>query len=296
MEGKPVSLSRLESRIRPQPEHANNGGTMHGGYLLYHIDTFCGMSAMRHAGANVVTVSVDRMDFVRPVTFGSNLVFKTSVNMAYNRSMEVGARIELENSYTLELTHVGTAYLTFVALGENGRPTIVPSLIPENGEDRRRMANAARRAYLRRMERAQAKGKAFAFPIELLPDRFFLCRFAPGCVPPALPPGRFTFCAATDNEITLVFPETGDSDELIKAICRADGVRMEKGWRAFAIRENLDLSVSGVAASLCAVLAAEKISVQYVSTFSSGYLLVRGDAAQDAAEALRLAGHSVFPM
>ena len=296
MEGRPVSLSRLESRIRPQPEHANNGGTMHGGYILYHVDTFCGMSAMRHAGANVVTVSVDRMDFVRPVTFGSNLVFKTSVNMAYNHSMEVGARIELENSYTMELTHVGTAYLTFVALGENGRPTLVPPLVPESDEDRRRMAGAARRAYLRRMERAQAKGKAFAFSIELLPDSFFLCRFAPGFTPPLLPPGSFTACAAADNETTLVFPETGSSDDLIRAICKANGVRMEKGWRAFAVRDTLDLSMSGVAASLCAVLAAEKISVQYVSTFSSGYLLVRGDAVLDAAEALRLAGHKVFPI
>ena len=296
MEGRPVSLSRLESRIRPQPEHANNGGTMHGGYILYHVDTFCGMSAMRHAGANVVTVSVDRMDFVRPVTFGSNLVFKTSVNMAYNHSMEVGARIELENSYTQELTHVGTAYLTFVALGENGRPSGVPPLVPENDEDRRRMAGAARRAYLRRMERAQAKGKAFAFSIELLPDSFFLCRFAPGFTPPLLPPGMFTVCAAADNETTLVFPETGNSDDLIRAICKANGVRMEKGWRAFAVRDTLDLSVSGVAASLCAVLAAEKISVQYVSTFSAGYMLVRGDAVQDAAEALRLAGHRVFPI
>ncbi|SBW03050.1 Thioesterase superfamily protein (modular protein) [uncultured delta proteobacterium] len=296
MEGRPASLGRLESRMRPQPEHANNGGNMHGGYILYHLDTYCGMTAARFSGMRVVTVSVDRMDFARPVTLGANLLFKTSVNMAHRHSMEVGARIELENARTLDVTHVGTAYLTFVALDANGRPTNVPPLIPETDEDRRRMADAVRRSYMRRMERAQSKGKAFAFSIELLPDSFFLCRFAPGVTPPLLPPGNFTLCAAADNETTLVFPESGQSDGVVNAVCKADGVRMEKGWRAFAVRDALDLSVSGVAAALSAVLAAEHISVQYVSTFSSGYLLVRGDAVAEAAEALRFAGHTVFPL
>lgn len=296
MEGRPASLGRLESRMRPQPEHANNGGNMHGGYILYHLDTYCGMTAARFSGTRVVTVSVDRMDFARPVILGCNLLFRTSVNMTHRHSMEVGARIELENSRTLDVTHVGTAYLTFVALDDNGRPTNVPPLIPETDEDRRRMADAVRRSYMRRMERAQAKGKAFAFSIELLPDSFFLCRFAPGFTPPLLPPGNFTVCAAADNETTLVFPESAQSDAVVNAVCKADGVRMEKGWRAFAVRDSLDLSVSGVAAALSAVLAAERISVQYVSTFSSGYLLVRGDAVAEAAEALRFAGHTVFPL
>ncbi|MCC8194213.1 MAG: ACT domain-containing protein [Deltaproteobacteria bacterium] len=296
MEGRPASLGRLESRMRPQPEHANNGGNMHGGYILYHLDTYCGMTASRFSGTRVVTVSVDRMDFARPVPLACNLLFKTSVNMTHRHSMEVGARIEVENSRTLELTHVGTAYLTFVALDDNGRPTTVPPLIPETDEDKRRMADAVRRSYLRRMERAQAKGKAFAFSIELLPESFFLCRFAPGFTPPLLPAGSFALCAATDTETTLVFPESPASDGIVNAVCKAGGVRMEKGWRAFAVRETLDLSASGVAAALCAVLAAENISVQYLSTFSSGYLLVRGDAVNEAAEALRFAGHGVYPL
>lgn len=294
MEGRPVSRSRLESRMRPQPQDANNGGVMHGGHILFHLDTFSGMTAARHTGTRVVTVSVDRMDFIRPVPLGCNLLFKTCVNMAHRSSLEVGARIELENARTLECTHAGTAYLTFVALDDNGRPTSVPPLIAETDEDRRRMADAVRRAYMRRMERAQSKGKAFAFSIELLPERFFLCRFAPGVMPPSLPAGSFALCAVADNETSMVFPECPGADAVVQTACAAPGVRMEKGWRAFAVRETLDLSQSGVAAALNAVLAAEKISVQYVSTFSSGYLLVRGDAVEEAAEALRMAGHTVL--
>ena len=296
MEGKRISISRLESRIRPQPEHANNGGTMHGGYILYHIDTFCGMTALRHAGMNVVTVSVDRMDFSRPVHLATNLLIKTSVNMAHNSSMEVGARVEEENSYTGECLHVGTAYFSFVALGENGRPALVPPLIPETDEDRRRMADAVRRSYLRRMERNQSRGKAFSFPIELLPQRFYLCRLAPDFPLPILPKALFTLCATADNETSLVFPETPETDDTVTLLLRTKGTRLEKGWRAFALRETLNLDMPGVVAALSAVLAAETISVQYVSTFSSGYLLVREEAAKAAAEALHLAGHRVFPL
>jgi acyl-CoA hydrolase len=251
------------------------------------------MTAARFSGTRVVTVSVDRMDFARPVPLGCNLLIKTSVNMAHKHSMEVGARIELENARTLEVTHAGTAYFTFVALGDNGRPTVVPPLIPETDEDRRRMADAVRRAYLRRMERAQAKGKAFAFSIELLPESFSLCRFAPGFTPPLLP-GNFTVCATADDETTLIFPESAQSEAVADAVRAAEGARMEKGWRAFAVRDTLDLSVSGIVAALSAVLAAEGVSMQYISTFSSGYLLVRGAAAAEAAEALRLAGHHVY--
>jgi acyl-CoA hydrolase len=282
--------------MRPQPEHANNGGNMHGGHILYHLDTYCGMTAARFSGTRVVTVSVDRMDFARPVTLGCNLLFKTSVNMTHRHSMEVGARIELENARTLEVTHAGTAYLTFVALDDNGRPVTVPPLIPETGEDRRRMADAVRRSYLRRMERAHSRSNAFAISMELLPESFFLCRFAPGFTPPPLPPGSFSFCAVADDETTLLFPESARSDAVLNAVSGADGVRMEKGWRAFAVRDARDLPPGGAAAALSAVLAAERVGMRYVSTFSSGCLLVRGDAVAEAAGALRLAGHNVYPL
>lgn len=293
MHGRAVSHSRLESRFLPQTREMNNHGVMHGGQTLYYLDCYCGMTASRHAGTRVVTVSVDRMDFASPIRQGEPIVFKTSVNRVHRSSLEVGARIETENQRTLETRHVGTAYLTFVALNDAGRPTPVRPLLPETEEDRRRMADAERRAYLRRMERDQSKGRAFMFPIELLPETFYLCRFAPGAPPPPLPAGSFALCAVTDAEVSLIIPETPENDALCCHLGRSGGARMEKGWRAFAVRAPLDIATSGVVAALSAVLAAEKISLQYVSTFGSAYLLVRGDAAAPAAEALRLAGHDV---
>lgn len=293
LEGKPVSHSRLESRFLPQPREMNNYNVMHGGQTLYHLDCHCGLSAARHAGTRVVTVSVDRMDFMSPLYPCEIMVFKTCVNRVHRSSLEVGARIEAEHPHTLQVRHMGTAYFSFVALNENGRPTPVPPLVAETEEDKRRMADAARRAYLRRLERDQAKGKAVFFTIDLLPERFLLCRTAPGEQLPPLPGAVFVLAANDAAEATFVMPETTDADAAFHAICAAKGARVEKGWRAFAIRDKLDLSVSGVVGVLTSILAAEKIAVQYISTFSSGYLLVRGDAVEQAAEALTLAGHAV---
>ncbi|CAK7019988.1 MAG: hypothetical protein DELT_02378 [Desulfovibrio sp.] len=293
LEGKFVSHSRLESRFLPQPREMNNNGLMHGGHTLYYLDCYCGLSASRHAGTRVVTVSVDRMDFMSPVRPGEVMIFKTCVNRVHRSSLEVGARIEAEHPRTLEVRHMGTAYLSFVALNENGRPTPVPPLIAETEEDKRRMADAARRAYLRRLERDQAKGKALSLTLDLLPESFLLCGAGQDVLLPPLPGVSFFLRAADAAETTFVMPEIPESHPSFQALCALDGVRVEKGWRAFAIREKLDLSVSGVVGVLTSILAADKIAVQYVSTFSSGYLFVRGDAAELAAEAFVLAGHTV---
>lgn len=294
LESKPVSHSRLESRFLPQPREMNNYDVMHGGHTLYYLDCHCGLSAARHAGTRVVTVSVDRMDFMSPLYPGEIMIFKTCVNRVHRSSLEVGARIEAEHPHTLAVRHMGTAYFSFVALNENGRPTPVPPLVAETEEDKRRMADAARRAYLRRLERDQAKGKGFSFTIDLLPERFLLCRTEPGGQLPPLPGAVFVLAANDAAEATFIMPETAETDAAFQTICAVKGARMEKGWRAFAIRDKLDLSVSGVVGVLSSILAAEKIAVQYISTFSSGYLLVRGDAVEQAAEALTLAGHTVW--
>ena len=271
----------------------NNNGVMHGGQTLYYLDCYCGLSASRHAGTRVVTVSVDRMDFMSPIYPGEVMIFKTCVNRVHRSSLEVGARIEAEHPRTLDVRHMGTAYFSFVALNDDGRPTPVPPLIAETEEDKRRMADAARRAYLRRLERDQAKGKAFSFTLDLLPERFLLCRADEGQPLPPLPGAVFAFVSGDSLESTFVLPEIADTDAAFQKICAAKGARVERGWRAFAIREKLDLSVSGVVGVLTSILAAEKIAVQYISTFSSGYLLVRGDAVDQAAEAFTHAGHTI---
>ncbi len=113
---------------------ANNSGNVHGGVIMYLCDEVAGIAAVRHSGGRVVTVAMDRMTFLHPVYVGHLLTVKAAVNAAWRSSMEVGVRVEAENIRSGEVTHTSAAYLTMVALDEEGRPTPVP---PRSARDPR---------------------------------------------------------------------------------------------------------------------------------------------------------------
>lgn len=135
------------------PQDANPAGNLHGGVILKHVDTTAGVVAKRHTRGNVVTVSIDRMAFKEPAYMGELLIFKASLNHVGRSSMEIGVRVEAENLKTGEVRHTNSAYLTFVALDETGRPTRVPPLVLEDETTRRRYAEAELRRELRQKER-----------------------------------------------------------------------------------------------------------------------------------------------
>ena len=128
---------------------ANNGGNVHGGVIMYLCDEVAGIAAVRHSGGRVVTVAMDRMTFLTPVLVGHLVTVRATVNAAWRSSMEVGVRVEAENIRSGEVTHASTAYLTMVALGDDGRPTPVPPVRPGTADEQRR----AREAQLRRDNR-----------------------------------------------------------------------------------------------------------------------------------------------
>ena len=128
---------------------ANLAGNVHGGVIMHLCDEVAGIAAVRHAGSRVVTAAMDRMNFLHPVYVGQLVTVRASVNAAWRTSMEVGVRVESENVRSGERTHTSTAYLTMVALDEEGRPATVPPLEPASPEEQRR----AREAQLRRDSR-----------------------------------------------------------------------------------------------------------------------------------------------
>ena len=125
---------------------ANNAGNVHGGLIMHLCDEVAGIAAVRHSGARVVTAAMDRMNFRHPVFVGQLVTVKATVNAAWRTSMEVGVRVESENVRTGEVLHTSTAYLTMVALDDEGNPTEVRPLAPETPDELRR----AREAQLRR--------------------------------------------------------------------------------------------------------------------------------------------------
>ena len=131
------------------PGHTNNHGTAFGGQITAWVDICASVSARRFCRGPVVTASIDQVHFLRPVTLGMILVLKSRVNQAWNSSMEVGVRIEIEDE-AAERHLCSTAYLTFVSLDENGKPRSLPAL--ENKIDlidKRRSEEADKRREVR---------------------------------------------------------------------------------------------------------------------------------------------------
>lgn len=144
LEGRPVRESRSEYTQVALPNDANILGNVLGGHIMHLIDLCGGLAAWRHARKPVVTASVDKISFLHPVRVGHVIILKSSVNRVFNSSMEVGVKVWVEDRNTGEVHHTSSAYLTFVALDENGRPASVAPVLPETEDERRRFEQAGR--------------------------------------------------------------------------------------------------------------------------------------------------------
>jgi uncharacterized protein (TIGR00369 family) len=153
MKGKTVKETTIVMAQLMQQHDANLAGNVHGGVIMYMIDTTAGAAAARHARSNVVTASIDRLNFHHPVYVGDLLTLKASINMVGKSSMEIGVRVESENLVTGEIRHTASAYLTFVALNRDGRPLEIESLLPETDDEIRRNREARSRREMRLLER-----------------------------------------------------------------------------------------------------------------------------------------------
>jgi acyl-CoA hydrolase len=143
--GKPVRESLSEYIEWAMPSDANPLGNILGGRVMHLVDLAAAMAATRHARRPVVTASVDSMSFLHPVRVGELITLRASVNRVFHTSMEVGVRVVTENVLTGARLHTCSAYLTFVALGDSGKPVEVPPVIPETEEEKRRYGQAEER-------------------------------------------------------------------------------------------------------------------------------------------------------
>jgi acyl-CoA hydrolase len=134
---------------------ANTGGFVHGGVVMRMCDEAAGIASLRHCRRRVVTAAMDRLTFVQPIWIGELVTCRAKVNATWNTSMEVGVRVEAENAITGEVRHTSTAYLTMVAMDDEGQPTRVPPLICESEEEKRRQREAELRRSNRLAERDQ---------------------------------------------------------------------------------------------------------------------------------------------
>jgi acyl-CoA hydrolase len=127
------------------PNDTNRLGNLLGGRLMHMIDIAAAIAASRHTNRVCVTASVDELNFLHPIRQGEVLTLQASVNRAFTTSLEVGVRVTAENLLTGERKHANTAYLTFVAIDEEGKPVRVPSVVPEGKDEERRFVDALNR-------------------------------------------------------------------------------------------------------------------------------------------------------
>ena len=121
---------------------ANTAGNVHGGVILHMCDEVAGIAAVRHCGLRVVTAGMDRMTFRHPVFVGALVTVRATVNAAWRTSMEVACGWSRRTAHR-EVTHTSAAYLTMVALDEEGRPTAIPPVSPETADEQRRARGSA---------------------------------------------------------------------------------------------------------------------------------------------------------
>ena len=154
MDPKPVAESSSQLVRWMGLMDANSTGNVHGGTVMKLADEAAALAAIKHSRRRVVTAGIDRMAFLYPIRVGELVTLSATVNAAWRTSMEVGVRVDAENPLTGEARHTNTAYLTMVALDDEGNPAPVPPLAATTPTEQRRMREAELRRANRLAERA----------------------------------------------------------------------------------------------------------------------------------------------
>jgi acyl-CoA hydrolase len=127
------------------PSHTNALGTIFGGTVMGWVDLCGAIAAQRHAGAGVVTAFVDDLKFEGPVRAGEVVRLEGRVTATFRTSMEIEVVARGEDATTGRTWPCVRALLTFVAIGEDKKPTPVPPLVLETDDDRKRQREGEER-------------------------------------------------------------------------------------------------------------------------------------------------------
>ena len=148
---KPIRASRISLAQMMQPEHANNLGNVHGGWIMKLVDEAGALACMRHAQRRVVTVAIDSMNFHHPIKTSDLVILNAEVTYTGSTSMEAEVQVIAENPVTGQRWQTNTAYLVYVALDDEGKPAAVPPILAETIDEERKMTEAKERQ-ARRLE------------------------------------------------------------------------------------------------------------------------------------------------
>jgi len=146
---KSVSDSQVEMTEIVLPNDTNQLGNLLGGRLMHLIDIAAAIAAARHTNKVCVTASIDELNFIHPIKLGQVVILQASVNRVFRSSMEIGVKVTAEDIPTGVRKHANTAYLTFVAIDDEGRPVQVLGVEPVTDDEKRRYEEAMKRRDMR---------------------------------------------------------------------------------------------------------------------------------------------------
>ncbi|CAG9620253.1 acyl-CoA thioesterase [Sutcliffiella rhizosphaerae] len=156
-----MNITCKETRVirtsRVFPNDINNHHTLFGGKLLSDVDMIASISASRLCRCECVTASMDSVDFLSPIRPTDAVIFESFVTWTGKSSMEIFVKVIAEGLTTGNRTTAATAFLTFVALDDNGKPTTVPCIHPETEEEKYLHNTADQRAIARKQRRNESK-------------------------------------------------------------------------------------------------------------------------------------------
>ncbi len=152
---KKIEDSKTTLSLLMGQQNANRLGNVHGGIIMKLVDEAGAICAMKHAQSPVVTVAVDSMTFVEPIHIGDVVTFTAELTYVGRTSMETRVEVITENPLTAKRRLSNTAYLVYVALDSNGKPTPVSPLELETPEQKLRAESAKERQAFRKRQRAK---------------------------------------------------------------------------------------------------------------------------------------------
>lgn len=149
---KKTKFARESFTIMTEMVLPNDTNTLHnlmGGRMMHFMDIVAAIAAQKHSNRIVVTASVDSVSFREPVKLGNVVTFQAKVTRSFNSSMEVHIEVWAEDIPAEKKEKTNSAFFTFVAVDQSGRPIDVPEVIPETDEEHVLYDAALRRRQLR---------------------------------------------------------------------------------------------------------------------------------------------------
>ncbi|WP_375429048.1 acyl-CoA thioesterase [uncultured Sphingomonas sp.] len=109
-------------RTVAMPRDANASGDIFGGWTLSQMDLAGGTFAVSHSGLRVVTVRIDAVEFLRPVSVGDDVSVFCRLEHQGTTSVKVHVECWAKERITGDAHKVTEGLFTYVAIGEDGKP------------------------------------------------------------------------------------------------------------------------------------------------------------------------------